>query len=150
MASTSSHPFPRLQETVIDGRLGSPFFRREQLYRLYQTLLQSKDAILEGILKDSSNSREEALAELYLTLSDIKHFHEEQDPKRELELEYRVAHKQDASTARVGVGVVVISPQAYTFLYSTISPLCAAIAAGNCVAVVVSWISHGGHDYGPY
>lgn len=133
-----AQPFSKLQDTATDGRLANVFFRREQLYRLRETLLRHKDAILEGIVKDSGNTPAEAFAELYATLSAIKTYHDELKPEGVLEAEYRIAKGQDAADSREGVGVVLLSPQSHTFVYSVFAPLCAAIAAGNCVAVVVS------------
>ena len=122
---------------MTDGRLANLFFRREQLYRLHGALLQNKDAILEGIVEDSGNTAAEAFAELYATLAAIKSHHEQLEPQADLETEYRVAKGQDAPEARDGTGIVLIRPQAHTFVYSVLTPVSAAIAAGNCVAVVV-------------
>lgn len=138
MASEYVQDFPRLQETVTDGRLANVFFRREQLFQLQDALRRNEDDILDGILKDSGNTPAEALAELYMTASTLKSLHDQLKPNEELELEYRVANGQDAPATRVGVGIVVIVPQRHTFVYSAIAPLCSAIAAGNCAVVVVS------------
>lgn len=138
MASEYVQDFPRLQETVTDGRLANVFFRREQLFQLQDALRRNEDDILDGILKDSGNTPAEALAELYMTASTLKSLHDQLKPNEELELEYRVANGQDAPATRVGVGIVVIVPQRHTFVYSALAPLCSAIAAGNCAVVVVS------------
>jgi acyl-CoA reductase-like NAD-dependent aldehyde dehydrogenase len=127
----------KLQEAVTDGRLANVFFRREQLYRLHEALLQSKDAVVDGIVKDSGDTVAAAFAELYTTLSAIKSYHDQLQPQAELDTEYRIANGQDAPEAREGVGIVLIRPQAHTFVYSVLTPVSAAIAAGNCVAVVV-------------
>ncbi len=127
----------KLQEAVADGRLANVFFRREQLYRLHDAVLQNKDTIVNGIVKDSGNTEAEAFAEFYATLSAITSYHDQLRPEAELDAEYRIAKGQDAPDAREGVGIVLIRPQAHTFVYSVLAPVSAAIAAGNCVAVVV-------------
>jgi acyl-CoA reductase-like NAD-dependent aldehyde dehydrogenase len=135
--SQNPQAFSKLQESVTDGRLANVFFRREQLYRLHKTLLQNKDTIVDGIVEDSGNTEAEAFAELYATLSAIKSYHDQLEPQGELDTEYRIAKGQDAPEAREGAGIALIKPQAHTFVYSVLTPVSAAIAAGNCVAVVV-------------
>ncbi len=127
----------KLQEAVTDGRLANVFFRREQLSRLHDTVLQNKETIVDGIVKDSGNTAAEAFAEFYATLSAITSYHDQLQPEAELDAEYRIARGQDAPEAREGVGIVLIRPQTHTFVYSVLTPVSAAIAAGNCVAVVV-------------
>ncbi|RYP90178.1 hypothetical protein DL770_003714 [Monosporascus sp. CRB-9-2] len=135
--SKSARPFPKLQDTLADGRLANVFFRRDQLRRLQESLLQHKDALLDGIVKDSGNSLSEAFAELYMTLSAVKLYHDELDPQEQLAAEYRIAKGRDAADAREGIGIVLLVPQKHTFVYSVLVPLAAAIAAGNCVVIVL-------------
>ncbi|RYP29681.1 hypothetical protein DL767_006633 [Monosporascus sp. MG133] len=135
--SKSARPFPKLQDTLADGRLATVFFRRDQLRRLQGSLLQHKDGLLDGIVKDSGNNLSEAFAELYMTLSAVKLYHDELNPKEQLAAEYRIAKGRDAADAREGIGIVVLVPQNHTFVYSVLAPLAAAIAAGNCVVVVL-------------
>ncbi|KAJ9130729.1 Aldehyde dehydrogenase [Pleurostoma richardsiae] len=134
--SDSTTIFPKLQDTLADGRLANVFFRRDQLRQLRDTLLKHKDALLDGIIQDSDYAPTEAFVELYLTLSAIKSYHDELKPEEQLDEEYRVAKGRDAPDAREGVGIALITPQKHSFVYSVIVPLAAAIAAGNCVAVV--------------
>ena len=144
MSSPRPHTLARLQEAVTDGRLANVFFRREQLYRLHEALLRSKDAIVNGIVKDSGNTAAEAFAELYATLSAIKSNHDQLQPETELEAEYRVAHGKDSPETRDGFGIVLVRPHAHTFVYSVLAPVSAALAAGNCVAVVVREVPENG------
>ena len=127
----------KLQDAVVDGRLANVFFRREQLYRLHETVLQNKNTIVEAIVNDSGNTAAEAFAEFYAILSAITSYHDQLKPEAELDAEYQIAKGQDAPEAREGVGIVLIRPQAHTFVYSVLAPVSAAIAAGNCVAVMV-------------
>ncbi|RWA04712.1 hypothetical protein EKO27_g10395 [Xylaria grammica] len=137
MPSPSKRAFTRLQETVTDGRLGNSFFRREQLYRLYNGLQQESVAIQDATVRDSGNTPAEALVQLHMAFSIVKSLHNQIKPNEDLEVEYRVSKAQDARDYRIGVGIVVISPQEHTFLYSVLAPLSAAIAAGNAVIVVI-------------
>ena len=137
MSSPRPQSLSRLQEAVTDGRLANVFFRREQLYQLHDALLQSKDAIVQGIVRDSGNTVAEAFAELYATLSAIKSNHDQLQPDTELETEYRISNGKDAPGEREGFGIVLVRPQSHTFVYSVLAPVSAAIAGANCVAVVV-------------
>ncbi|RYP50734.1 hypothetical protein DL768_003794 [Monosporascus sp. mg162] len=135
--SKSAGSFPKLQDTLADGRLDNVFFRRDQLRQLQESLLQHKDALLDGIVKDSGNNLSEAFAELYMTLSAVKLYHDELNPEEQLAAEYRIGKGRDAADAREGIGIVLLVPQKHTFVYSVLVPLAAAIAAGNCVVIVL-------------
>lgn len=136
MSSPTS--FPNLHATVTDGRLASPFYRRDQLRQLHEAILKRKDEILDAIRRDSGSTPAEALVEFYLTLSLLKQYYDSVVPQKELEGEYRIANGKDAADARDGTGMVYLEPAAHTFFYSVLVPLCAAVAAGNCVVVLVS------------
>jgi hypothetical protein len=132
-----SQPFPRLRATAIDGRLANIFIRQEQLQKLHAGLVQSADAILDAIIKDSGNTQVEAVVEYSLALASLKKQLAELDPEKELEDEYRVANGKDAADRREAIGIAYIEPTSYTFFYSVVVPLSVAIAAGNCVIVQV-------------
>ncbi|EPE04034.1 aldehyde dehydrogenase [Ophiostoma piceae UAMH 11346] len=130
--------FPELYESFSDGRLTNVFYRREQLARLRQTLVESRQTILAAIVEDAPGiTPAEAFVELYMTIAAIKQHHDSLKPSAERAEEYSIANGQDAPDSRGGVGVVAIVPQSHSLLYSVIIPLSAAIAAGNCVAVVL-------------
>ncbi|KAI0406340.1 aldehyde dehydrogenase [Xylaria palmicola] len=137
MPSRSKQAFTGLQETVADGRLANTFFRRQQLSRLHDGLKSAKTSIVDAIVRDSGNNRAEAVAELHMVFSAVKSFHDEIKPQEELDLEYRIAKGQDATQVRTGFGIVVITPEKHSLLYSILTPLSAAIAAGNAVVVVI-------------
>lgn len=59
------------------------------------------------------------------------------DFEKELKEEYSITNGDDNLSRRVGVGIVLIRPTSHTRLYSVVAPVCAAIAAGNCVLLEV-------------
>ncbi|KAM0433836.1 hypothetical protein ACHAQK_009058 [Fusarium lateritium] len=126
-----------LQDTVADGRLANPFYRQQQLRKIQKSLIERKDTLIEALIKDSLVTRNEAFTELYSTVSAVKSFFDQTSPTEQLEAEYAVARNRDALLARQGVGIVVIKPQSHTYLFSTISPICAALASGNAVLLIV-------------
>ncbi|KAL1894201.1 hypothetical protein Sste5346_005987 [Sporothrix stenoceras] len=136
-ASGKQLPYSRLRATVTDGRAANVFFRKNQLRRLNDELLGAKADLLKAITNDSGNTATEAWIEFYLTLSALKSYFDDLDPAQELQDEYRIAHGRDAADAREAVGIVYIQPDAHSYLYSVVVPIGAAIAAGNCVLVVI-------------
>lgn len=142
--ATSKHshalqrPFSRLRAARIDGRTQNAFFRRNELNKLYRTLLAHTLPIQDAIKKDSGISLQEAQIEYFLSLSAIRDHYNTISPDSELEKEYDIANGNSAKNRRVGHGLVHISPSRYTMLYSIIAPLSAAIAAGNCIILEVS------------
>ena len=138
MSPQSGDAISRLQDTVADARLANAFYRQDQLAKVQKSIIDKKDELLGAMVKDVMVTNRETFAELYSTVSAIKTYLDQISPAKELEVEYSVAHNQDSKSARQAVGVVVIKPQAHTFLFSTISALCAAIASGNPVLLVVS------------
>jgi acyl-CoA reductase-like NAD-dependent aldehyde dehydrogenase len=128
----------RLQETIADGRLENPVYRREQLVKLFKALLAKRESIQDAIVKDSAVTQSEAFVELYQTVSALKSHIDATSPTTQLAVEYSVAEGKDAISARSGLGIVVVEPQFHTLFFSIFSPLGAAIAAGNPVVLVVS------------
>ncbi len=127
----------RLVESVVDGRTENVRYRQDQLQSLHGALRDGAAGICAAIAGDTAWPAAEVEAEFYLALEAVRHFYDTLDFKRELEHEYSIAHGRDNAGRRVGAGLVVIRPTNRTRLYSVISPLAAAIAAGNCVVLVV-------------
>ncbi|EFX04732.1 aldehyde dehydrogenase [Grosmannia clavigera kw1407] len=140
MSIPASLPFPRLQDALIEGRLANVFYRRDQLRHLQEGLVRQKDALQAATVQDGSSTVPEALAELYLTLTAVKQYHDGLKPAGPdglIAAEYRITHGRDAADAQERVGIAVIVPQRHTLVYSVVVPLAAAIAAGNCAVVVL-------------
>ncbi|OCL07458.1 ALDH-like protein [Glonium stellatum] len=132
---SSTKPFPRIRAAAIDGRLSNIYYRRTQLEQLHDSLTQNAQAIRNAIVHDSRNTQAEAAIEYHLALSSLKEQYSSLDPTSALEYEYRVEHGVDAPDRRERAGLVYIVPTVHTLFFSVISPLSAAIAAGNCVIV---------------
>lgn len=133
----SREPFYRLRAAAVDGRAGCVFYRREQLRKLRDGLLAARTELCETLAIDSGTTATEAWIELYLALSALKTYYEDLDPAKATEREYRIARGEDAPDAKMGVGIAYIQPTTHTLVFSVIVPICAAIAAGNCVIVLV-------------
>lgn len=85
---------------------------------------------------DSHNTAAEIEVEYHLAVDCVKRVFAQIDFAKEVKEEYAVARGEDAPLRRVGAGTVYIAPATgHTLLYGVISPLSAAIAAGNCVVV---------------
>lgn len=127
----------KLLDTVVDGRAEVIRFRQDNLISLHDALRKESAALIAAQEKDTGASKTEIEAEHFLALEAIRHFYESLDFAKELETEYLVAHGRDNPGRRTGAGLVIIRPTTYTRLFSILSPLAAAIAAGSVVALEV-------------
>jgi acyl-CoA reductase-like NAD-dependent aldehyde dehydrogenase len=125
----------RLQAAVTDRRTENIRYRQNQLQSLHAALRTQARSICAALAKDTQATSAEVEAEFYLTMSAVKHFYESLDMKKELREEYQITTGVDNTTRRVGAGLAIIRPTTHTRFYSILTPLCAAIAAGNCVAL---------------
>ena len=134
----SSSPFAALQAAAIDGRTHSIYYRQYQLEALHQALLSNSSSIQQAIAVDTEHTPAEIAIEIHLTLQSLKASYETLQPTKALADEYLIASGKDAPSNRVPAGIAYIEPCTHTLLYSVVAPLSAAIAAGNCVIVLVS------------
>lgn len=132
----------RLQASIVDGRTESIRYRQDQLQALHKGLREESDHICSALLADSSLSGAEAEVEYYLAVDAVRHFYDSLDFEGELKAEYNVVFGKDNLRRRVGVGLVVIRPTGHTRFYSIVTPLAAAIAAGNTIILEVCGISY--------
>lgn len=130
--------FDRIRAAAVDGRAHNVFYRQTQLERLCRTLIDSGDEIREAIATDYDHTPSEITVELNLTLESVKRDYALLHPKRALEEEFLIAANKDAPNNRIPVGMVYIEPTTHTLFHSTVVPLSAAIAAGNCIILLVS------------
>lgn len=135
--TTMAHPFPRIEAAAIDGRLHTVYHRQVQLERLCKALVDNVNEIKQTIEQDYDYSPQEIATEYHQTLTAAKQYYALLDPKEAHEEEYLVANRKDASQTRAPAGIVYIEPTTHTFFYSSIVPLVAALAAGNCVVLLV-------------
>lgn len=131
----------RLQMAVIDGRTENVRYRQNQLQSLHTSLSNEAGNICSALAKDSQASPAEVETEYYLAMDTVRHWYDSLDFAEEHKREYAVTEGKDNSTRRLGVGLVIVRPTSHTRLYSVISPLAAAISAGNCVVLEVSQIT---------
>ncbi|KAK8855267.1 Aldehyde/histidinol dehydrogenase [Apiospora arundinis] len=125
----------RLQDAVIDGRAENIRYRQNQLQSLHASLREEAGGICAALAKDAQSSSAEVEAEYYLAMDAVRHFYDSLNFAEEHEKEYAVTHGKDNATRRLGAGLVVIRPTSHTRFYSIVTPLAAAISAGNCVIV---------------
>lgn len=136
--ATTYPSFPRLQISCLEGRAHGTRHKQAQFQSLHEKLKNSSDAIKAAITADSGHTTSEVEFEFSLALSELRlHFN-----SLNLQTELAIARKIEAGHDNIGkvrpAGIVYILPQKQNLFYSVISPLCAAIAAGNCVVVEVS------------
>lgn len=144
-----SDPLRRLQASSIDGRAKNARFAQNQLKKLFEALVEGKSLVKAALSSDTSYLPAEVEAEYYLTLANIRERYTPINIAKTVEDEYSIANNKDHHLRRSPVGCVYIVPSRHTPLYATIAPVCAAIAAGNCVAIEVcnTWQPLPGLDY---
>jgi aldehyde dehydrogenase (NAD+) len=127
-----------LQATALTARCHNVFFRQKQLKSLHDALRKNVSSIEDAIKQDTRTSDAEAITEIALALDIVKEHYTSLDSKKELEQEYRITNKKNASDRREPWGVVYIEPQRnHTPLFSVVVAVSAALAAGNCIALKV-------------
>lgn len=131
----------RVQAAVVDGRCRNVRYRQKQLEALHNGLLDKASVLCLAAIKDNCGKTSisaEVEAEFCMAMDAVRYFYEGLDFEGELKKEYSVAAGKDNTTRRAGVGLVVIRPTNHTRLYSILSSISAAVAAGNCVILEVS------------
>lgn len=126
-----------LLAAAIDGRLHNVIHRQRQLQNLHTAFQQSAGAIREAIVSDGVSTPAEAAVEYFAAIRCIKDAYESLSPEKALDAEYSVAANKNAPDNRVPAGIVYIEAINHTMFYSVVTPLVAAIAAGNCVVVLL-------------
>jgi acyl-CoA reductase-like NAD-dependent aldehyde dehydrogenase len=130
-------PFSKVRSAAIDGRVHNPFFRKTQLKRLHDKLIDNSAEIQKVLGEDTGHRPAEIKAEYWLALRCLADTYNSIEPERDLDAEYAIANGNDAPRACEPVGIVVIEPATHAFLFGLISALAPAIAAGNCVIIRV-------------
>lgn len=130
-------PFSRIGAAAADGRLENVFFRQEQLKGIHDALVRHADAIQVALIRDTGYNVADATVEYCLALKAIRKRYDALDPTQELEDEYRIAKGKNAPNRREAVGIAYIVPTSHSPLFSVISPVASAIAAGSCVILEV-------------
>jgi hypothetical protein len=131
----------RLRASITEGRPESVRFRQNEFQRLHAALRENSASICDAISKEESCSIADAEKEFYLTMDALRTFYETLDFDQLLKQEYLVKEGKDNRNRRVGLGLVAIRPSSHSQFYSVLVPLSAAIAAGNCVILEVSFFA---------
>lgn len=127
----------KLLATVVDGRAEGVRFRQDNLRSLHDGLRRESTTLCTAQERDTGASKSEIELEYYLAMEAVRHFFDSLDFATELDAEYLVARGKDNKARRTGAGLVVVRPTTYTRLFSILSPLAAALAAGSVVALEV-------------
>jgi acyl-CoA reductase-like NAD-dependent aldehyde dehydrogenase len=127
-----------LRASVTEGRSENVRYRQDQLQALHTGFRENVDATTEAIAIDSGCTAEEADVEFYLGMDALRKAYESLNFESSLQQEYQVAHGKDNVERRVAMGLVAIRPSQHSRFYSTLAPLVAALAAGNCILLEVN------------
>lgn len=128
----------RLRAAITDGRTANIRYRQNELHKLHSALTENADALANAISQDTGATSAEVEAELFLTMDSLRHLYDSLNFVKEMKEEYLVTNGEDNLGRRIGVGLVVVRPTSHTRLFSVLGPICAALAAGNCILLEVS------------
>ncbi|KAI7511254.1 ALDH-like protein [Hortaea werneckii] len=133
-----ANSFPQIRAAAIDGRAVNVHYRQRQLERLHDAITKASAEILKAIETDYDHTSAEAAIEMHLAMQALKSDYASLQPKQAHHDEYLIASGKNAGSNRRPVGVVYIEPcSRHTLFYSVVIPLSSAMAAGNCVIVLL-------------
>jgi hypothetical protein len=115
-------------------------YRQNELYSLHLVLRENAEPICEAITKDHAGPTVKAETEFFLAMDAVRISYERLDFDKSMAEEYFVKFGKDNRERRAALGLVAIRPSRHNRFYSVITPLVAALQAGNCVIVEVRYI----------
>ena len=130
------NPFPQLSIGLIEGTARSVRYRQLLFHRLNDGLVKQRDQLVEALQDDFGFSSPEALFEYSQALLELRCHYDDISLADELAASKAITDGRKSANRSVGAGIVYIAPR--PGLLSVVAPLCAAIAAGNCVVTEVS------------
>lgn len=130
--------YDSITAAATDGRCHNVRFRQNQMHILHTYLRENCDKICLALREGTHCTELEALSEYTYTVYSIRRLYDGLNFDDALRDEYSITRNQDNINRRVPHGIVLVRPSTYCRLFSIISALAAALAAGNCVLVEVS------------
>ncbi|KAJ9603049.1 hypothetical protein H2200_012344 [Cladophialophora chaetospira] len=127
----TTQPFSRIQIARLEGRAQSVRLRQSLFHSLHAALIASEGTIKRAIAADTGSSDADSSFEYSLALSELRTHYESLDLKTEVER----AHTLENPSGTTNLGIVYLIPAQRNPFYSILSPLCAALAGGNCVVL---------------
>ncbi|PYI05112.1 hypothetical protein BO78DRAFT_419971 [Aspergillus sclerotiicarbonarius CBS 121057] len=134
MWSSGSH-LKRVSAAATDGRTSNVRYIQSELKVLYQSILDSRERVLEVIASNTSTTEIEAEVEFSLAIAEVRQHYDEINFDQAIANEYKIARGENNPGRWVGHGVVVVRPITHTRFYAVISAVACAIAAGNTFIV---------------
>ena len=131
--------FPRISISEIDGTATSIRHRQYQFHSLHTSLVKARSSILNALRQDYDYSEWEAAFEYSLALSELRHHYDSIDLESEKAAAKSIEQRKESVHHVSGMGIAYIIPElSKNGFHAVISPLGAAMAAGNCIIVEVS------------
>lgn len=136
--STLSAVFPKIETSRLDGQAQSFRYKQAALRRLHEALIEAATKLKTSIQADWFISSLEADLELSKTLLELRSLYESLDLQKDIKSIHQIEKGHQNLERTRPLDIVYIKPSKWSLLYSVISPLAAAVAAGCCVVVEVS------------
>jgi hypothetical protein len=136
-ATLSIMPSTTIESAAVDGRARTPRFIQRQLANLHEAITANAKTIQDAIIADTNIRSREAQLEIHLTIRVVEDLYDNFSVQKALSKEYRIARGEDSRDRTDAFGIIYLRPQSHNLVYSIITPLANAIAAGNCVVIEV-------------
>jgi len=127
----------RVHAAAVEGQAQSQRFIQRQLSKLHESFVRDGPDIRAAIKRDGSQTASEIEIQYTLALESIVNSFSESDFDKALAAEYRLANSENTPDNRCAYGIVYIEPASYNLVYSCVTAVATAIAAGNCVVLKV-------------
>ena len=128
----------RVLATATEGQAQSLRHIQQQLSKLHAALTDASSDIRNAISKDDKHTISEVEIQYALALENVATHLSESGFEVQLQSEYRLARSENAADNTAPYGTIYIVPARYNQVYSCVTAVAAAIAAGNCVVLEVS------------
>ena len=128
----------RVLAAAVEGQAQSLRYIEQQLSKLHAALTTSSSELLAAIKTDTKQSSSEVELQYTLALENVASSFSESNFETLFQAEYSLVRLENAPNNRAAFGAVYIVPSKYNLVYSCVSAVAAAIAAGNCVILEVS------------
>ncbi|KEF55912.1 uncharacterized protein A1O9_07492 [Exophiala aquamarina CBS 119918] len=125
----------RVLAAAVEGQARSQRFIQRQLNTLHEIFVKDGPDIRTAMKTDSSQTNSEIEIQYTLALESIVNSFSESDFDQALAAEYRLAKSENTPDNRCAYGIVYIEPASYNLVYSCVTAVTTAIAAGNCVVL---------------
>jgi hypothetical protein len=127
----------RVLDAAVLGQARSPRFIQQELSKLHAAL-RKQGSVIRNTFKDESRQTTAEVEIVYaLALEAVAAFSRDRNFHEAIHAEYNLARLENSAGRLSPYSTAYIIPSRYNLLYSVVTAVAAAIAAGSCVILEV-------------